>query len=192
LLALCLLSLSLFLFLSLCFVFYDLLFLSSSLSLSLSLRKANKLIDSTLNIIYDLIQVLLKSLLKVIDNSGALVVECINVMGGSRSASLGDEIVCVVKKARPVPTDASASNGPGASSQAVAKLKKGDVARALVVRTRQEVRRLDGTYVRFDDNAVVMLNKQGQPLGNRVLGVIANECRQKRWAKIVSLAPKTI
>ncbi|KAJ3412961.1 hypothetical protein HDV05_008676 [Chytridiales sp. JEL 0842] len=119
----------------------------------------------------------------VIDNSGALVVECINVMGGSRTASLGDEIVCVVKKARPAVSDS-------ASSQAAGKLKKGDVARALVVRTKQDVRRLDGTYIRFDDNACVMLNKQGQPIGNRVLGVIANECRQKRWTKITSLAPK--
>ena len=106
-------------------------------------------------------------------------------MGGAKVASLGDEIVCVVKKARPIASDSSAS-----SSQAVGKLKKGDVARALVVRTKQQVRRLDGTFIKFDDNAVVMLNKQGQPLGNRVLGVIANECRQKRWSKITSLAPK--
>ncbi|KAJ3331508.1 hypothetical protein HDU91_003323, partial [Kappamyces sp. JEL0680] len=75
---------------------------------------------------------------------------------------------------------------------AVSKLKKGDVARALVVRCHKEVRRLDGTYCKFDDNAVVMLNKQGQPLGNRVLGPIAAECRQKRWAKIAALAPKII
>ncbi|KAJ3115393.1 hypothetical protein HDU96_000698 [Phlyctochytrium bullatum] len=135
--------------------------------------------------------ILLKSLLKVIDNSGALVVECINVMGGARVASLGDEIVCVVKKARPMSNDASASSGPGAASGGgEAKLKKGDVARALVVRCKKEVRRLDGTYVKFDDNACVMLSKSGQPLGNRVLGVIASECRQKRWAKIASLAPK--
>ncbi|KAJ3238515.1 hypothetical protein HDU81_007611 [Chytriomyces hyalinus] len=127
---------------------------------------------------------LLKSFAKVIDNSGALVVEVINVMGGARVASLGDEVVCVVKKARPV-------SGEG-SSNAVSKLKKGDVARALVVRTVQPVRRLDGTFVKFDDNAVVMLSKQGTPLGNRVLGVIANETRQKRWAKIVSLAPKVV
>ncbi|KAI9088175.1 ribosomal protein L14b/L23e [Phlyctochytrium arcticum] len=131
----------------------------------------------------------LKTLLKVIDNSGALIVECINVIGGSRHASLGDEIVCVVKKAR----TAGIENGPAASAaNAVSKLKKGDVTRALVVRARKEVRRLDGTYVRFDDNAAVMLNKQGQPLGNRVLGVVANECRQKRWTKIISMAPKVV
>ncbi|KAI8617288.1 50S ribosomal protein L14 [Chytriomyces sp. MP71] len=127
---------------------------------------------------------LLKSFAKVIDNSGALVVEVINVMGGARVASLGDEVVCVVKKARPA-TD-------GAAANAVSKLKKGDVARALVVRTASPVRRLDGTFVKFDDNAVVMLSKQGTPLGNRVMGVIASEARQKRWAKIASLAPKII
>ncbi|KAJ3282049.1 hypothetical protein HK104_011126 [Borealophlyctis nickersoniae] len=131
----------------------------------------------------------LKSLLKVIDNSGALVVECINVMGGSRTASLGDEIVCVVKRARPIPIE----TGPSKSgTQSAAKLKKGEVHRALVVRCRMEVRRLDGTYVRFDDNAAVMLNKQGQPLGTRVMGVVAAECRQKRWAKVVSMAPKVV
>ncbi|KAJ3129600.1 hypothetical protein HK100_008507 [Physocladia obscura] len=127
---------------------------------------------------------LLKSLAKVIDNSGALVVEVINVMGGMRVASLGDEVVCVVKKARAATSDGAAN--------AVSKLKKGDVARALVVRAAQRVRRLDGTFVKFDDNAVVMLSKQGAPLGNRVLGVVALEARQKRWAKIASLAPKMV
>ncbi len=122
----------------------------------------------------------------VIDNSGALVVECINVMGGARIASVGDEIVCSVKRARPIQLSEL-----GKSSQQ-GKLKKGDVARALVVRTTKEVRRLDGSFIKFDDNAVVMLNKQGQPLGNRILGPIASECRQKRWAKVASLAPKII
>ncbi|KAI9206732.1 ribosomal protein L14b/L23e [Polychytrium aggregatum] len=130
----------------------------------------------------------LKSLLKVIDNSGALVVECINVIGAGRHASIGDEIVCAVKRARPL----SAAMTTGASQASVGKLKKGDVSRALVVRTAKEVRRLDGSYIKFDDNACVMLNKQGQPLGNRVLGVIGSECRQKRWAKIVSMAPRVV
>jgi ribosomal protein L14 len=123
----------------------------------------------------------LKSFLKVIDNSGALVVECINVMGGARIAKLGDEIVVSVKKARPLNLDIKQ-----------VKLKKGDVCRALVVRTKKETMRMDGSFVKFGDNAVVMLNKQGQPLGNRVLGPIAAECRQKRWAKIASMAPKII
>ncbi|KAI8925580.1 ribosomal protein L14b/L23e [Entophlyctis helioformis] len=133
----------------------------------------------------------MKTFLKVIDNSGALVVECINVMGRRRIASVGDEIVCAVKKAKPaaIGTAATAGSSSGAGGQ---KLKKGDVARALVVRQRKEIRRLDGSFISFDDNAVVMLNKQGQPLGNRVMGAIARECRQKRWAKIVSMAPKVI
>ncbi|KAI8909901.1 ribosomal protein L14b/L23e [Powellomyces hirtus] len=133
----------------------------------------------------------LKSLCKVIDNSGALLVECINVLGGARHASLGDEIVCVVKKARPAVVETGPTSAAAAAA-VVSKLKKGEVGRALVVRTRKEVRRLDGSYVRFDDNAVVMLNKQGQPLGNRVLGAVANECRQKRWSKIISMAPKVV
>ena len=123
----------------------------------------------------------LKTFLKVIDNSGALIVECINVMGGARIALLGDEIVVSVKKARPL-VDLSKQQ----------KLKKGDVCRALVVRTRKETSRQDGTFIKFGDNAVVMLNKQGQPLGNRVIGPIAQECRQKRWGKIAALAPKII
>ena len=121
----------------------------------------------------------LKSFLKVIDNSGALIVECINVMGKQRIARLGDEIVCSVKKAKPLDSKQQ-------------KLKKGDVCRALVVRTRKEQTRLDGTSIKFGDNAVVMLNKQGQPLGNRILGPISMECRQKRWGKISALAPKII
>ncbi|KAJ8331566.1 54S ribosomal protein L38, mitochondrial [Batrachochytrium dendrobatidis] len=129
----------------------------------------------------------MKTFLKVIDNSGALVVECINVMGRRRIASVGDEIVCSVKKAKPILADSSTT-----AASIVQKLKKGDVVRALVVRQRKEVRRLDGSYIKFDDNAVVMLNKQGQPLGNRVMGIIARECRQKRWAKIVAMAPKVI
>ncbi|KAI8900438.1 ribosomal protein L14b/L23e [Globomyces pollinis-pini] len=128
----------------------------------------------------------LKTFLKVIDNSGALVVECINVLGGKRIGGLGDEIVCAVKKARPI---SAADIG---RSAAAGKLKKGDVARAVIVRTHKEFRRLDGSYIKFDDNAVVMVNKQGQPLGNRVLGPIAAECRQKRWAKVASLAPKIL
>jgi large subunit ribosomal protein L14 len=123
----------------------------------------------------------LKTFLKCIDKSGALVVECINVIGGKKIASLGDEIVCSVKKARQIdPKDTRT------------KLKAGEVARALVVRCRKEVRRKDGSYIKFDDNACVMLNKQGQPLGNRVLGPVSAECRQNKWAKIVSMAPRVL
>ncbi|KAJ3088864.1 hypothetical protein HK102_007761 [Quaeritorhiza haematococci] len=133
----------------------------------------------------------LKSFLKVIDNSGALIVECINVIGGARQARVGDQIVCVVKKARPI-SEGTSGPGSSAASAAVSKLRKGEVLRALVVRTQKESIRRDGTVVKFDDNACVMLNKQGQPLGNRIMGVVANECRQKRWAKIISLAPKVV
>ncbi|TPX32852.1 hypothetical protein SmJEL517_g04109 [Synchytrium microbalum] len=135
----------------------------------------------------------LKTICKVIDNSGALLVECINVIGGSKIASLGDEIVCVVKKARPATIDSKAAATTGAAAaNMVTKLKQGDVSRALVVRTRKEVRRLDGSYVKFDDNAVVMMNKQQQPIGNRVLGVLANECKQKRWAKVTTMGGRLI
>ncbi|KAJ3125065.1 hypothetical protein HK098_000622 [Nowakowskiella sp. JEL0407] len=131
------------------------------------------------------------TLCKVIDNSGALLVECINVIGGARHASLGDEIVCVVKKAKTV-ANTSGDSSSAVATGGIARLKKGEVSRGLVVRTRKEVRRLDGTYVRFDENAVVMLNKQGQPIGNRIMGPIAAECRQKRWGKVVALAQKIV
>jgi len=130
----------------------------------------------------------LKSLLKVIDNSGALLVECINVLGSKKVATLGDEIVIAVKKVRPPGTQSNAHQSASSS----AKLKKGDVRRAVVVRCRAPVQRPDGSTIRFDDNACVVTNKDGQPVGNRVLGVIANECRSQKWAKIVSLAPKVI
>lgn len=133
----------------------------------------------------------LKTILNVIDNSGARLVECVNVLGRKTIASIGDEIVVVVRKARPI-SDAVANASSSASSTSVSKLKKGEVGRAVVVRCKKEVRRPDGTYIKFDDNACVMLNAKGEPMGNRVLGVIANEVRQKKWAKVVSLAPKTL
>jgi large subunit ribosomal protein L14 len=122
----------------------------------------------------------------VIDNSGALLAECINVIGKSSAAKVGDEIVCVVKKARPI------VEGLSSSTANAGKVKKGDVLRGLVVRTKGISHRWDGSSISFDDNAVVMLNKQGQPVGNRILGVVAEECRQKRWAKVVAMAPKII
>ncbi|RKO97820.1 hypothetical protein CXG81DRAFT_29230 [Caulochytrium protostelioides] len=128
----------------------------------------------------------LKTLCKVVDNSGGLIAECINVMSGARTASVGDEIVCVVKKARPVVA------GAGSGAATAPKVRKGEVTRGVVVRTRQAVQRLDGSWVKFDDNAVVLTNPGRQPLGNRILGVVANECRQKRWAKIASLAPRFV
>ncbi|KAJ1732251.1 54S ribosomal protein L38, mitochondrial [Coemansia biformis] len=127
----------------------------------------------------------LKSRLNVIDNSGALVAECIKVLRNARWAEVGDEIVVAVKRARPISDKTSAS-------LSAAKIRKGDVRRAVIVRTKKEIRRPDGRYVRFDDNACVLLNNQQQPLGSRILGLVAAELRFKNWVKIVSLAPRVV
>jgi len=115
--------------------------------------------------------------LTVADNSGARVVYCIKILGGSRRryASLGDVIVVSVKDAIPN-----------------AKVKKGDVHKAVVVRTTKEVRRPDGSYIRFDENSAVLINNQREPLGTRIFGPVARELRAKRFMKIVSLAPEVI
>ncbi|KAJ2763042.1 54S ribosomal protein L38, mitochondrial [Coemansia nantahalensis] len=127
----------------------------------------------------------LKSRLTVIDNSGALVAECIKVLRNARWAEVGDEIVVAVKRARPISDKTSAA-------LSAAKIRKGDVRRAVIVRTKKEIRRPDGRYVRFDDNACVLLNNQQQPLGSRILGLVAAELRFKNWIKIVSLAPQVV
>ena len=118
-----------------------------------------------------------ESRLTVADNSGAKEVLCIRVLGGTkrRYASVGDKIVVAVKNAMP--------------SGAV---KKGAVAKAVVVRTKKEVRRADGTYIRFDDNAGVVIDKQGLPRGTRVLGPVAREVKEKGFTKIASLAREVI
>ena len=115
--------------------------------------------------------------LTVADNSGARVVYCIKVLGGSRRryASIGDIIVVSVKDAIPN-----------------AKVKKGDVHKAVIVRTSKEVRRPDGSYIRFDDNSAVLINNQREPLGTRIFGPVARELRAKRFMKIVSLAPEVL
>lgn len=117
-----------------------------------------------------------ESRLKVADNSGAKQVLCIRVLGGSgrRYASIGDEIVVTVKEAAP------------------GGLKKGTVSRAVVVRTKKEIRRKDGSYIRFDDNAVVLLNAGGEPRGTRIFGPVARELREKDYMRIVSLAPEVL
>ncbi|KAG0260488.1 hypothetical protein BG011_001857 [Mortierella polycephala] len=125
----------------------------------------------------------LKSIINVIDNSGAVWAECIRVLHGGQYARIGDKIVVVVSKAKANAT---------ATATGIPKVKKGDVRHALIVRARKETMRPDGRYVRFDDNACVLLNKQGEPLGTRVLGVVSGELRQKRWMKLLSLAPKVI
>lgn len=97
----------------------------------------------------------------------------------------GDEIVCVVKRAKPIP-----ATMVGQAAQI--KVKKGDVKRALVVRTRKEMARPDGRYIKFDDNACILLNNKKEPLGTRILGVVAAELRQKNWVKAASLAPRIV
>jgi len=118
-----------------------------------------------------------ESKLEVADNSGAKKVQCIHVLGGTgrRYASIGDTIVVSVKSAI-----------PGGA------VKKKDVSRAVVVRTKKEFRRKDGSYIRFDENAVVLLNANGEPRGTRIFGPVARELRDKQFMKIVSLAPEVI
>ncbi len=118
-----------------------------------------------------------ETVLQVADNSGARRVKCIKVLGGSkrRYASVGDVIVVAVKEAMP--------NG---------KVKKGEVQRAVVVRTAKEFRRSDGSSIRFDENAAVLLSKQNEPLGTRIFGPVTRELRNKGYMKIVSLAPEVL
>lgn len=115
--------------------------------------------------------------LKVADNSGARRVQCIKVLGGSKrkTASVGDVIVVSVKDAIPR-----------------GRVKKGDVRRAVIVRTAKAIRRADGTVIRFDDNAAVLLNPQGEPIGTRIFGPVTRELRGKDFMKIISLAPEVL
>ena len=115
--------------------------------------------------------------LQAADNSGAKKLYCIRVLGGSkrRYARIGDTIIVSVKEAMPN-----------------AKVKKGDVMRAVVVRTRKGLRRSDGSYIRFDDNSAVLINQQGEPIGTRIFGPVARELRARRFMKIISLAPEVL
>ncbi|MBI5745899.1 MAG: 50S ribosomal protein L14 [Nitrospirota bacterium] len=119
----------------------------------------------------------LHTMLDVADNSGAKKVMCFHVMGGSkrRYASLGDIIVVTVKEAAPEAT-----------------VKKGEVAKAVVVRTVKSVKRSDGSYIKFDNNAAVLINAQGEPVGTRIFGPVARELRWKKFMKIISLAPEVL
>lgn len=119
----------------------------------------------------------MQSRLRVADNSGAREVMCIKVLGGSkrRYAAIGDIIVVSVKDALPN-----------------SKVKKGDVAKAVVVRTIHKLRRADGSYIRFDDNSAVLINAANEPVGTRIFGPVARELRAKQFVKIVSLAPEVI
>ncbi len=115
--------------------------------------------------------------LDVADNSGAKSVMCIKVLGGSRRryASLGDVVVVTVKDAIPS-----------------AKVKKGEIVKGVIVRTRKEVNRNDGTYIRFDNNSIVLINAQNEPIGTRIFGPVARELRAKAFTKIISLAPEVL
>ncbi len=118
-----------------------------------------------------------ESILKIADNSGARKALVIRVLGGSkrRYAGVGDVVVVTVKDAVPS-----------------AQVKKGEVVKAVVVRTAKETRRRDGSYIRFDDNAAVILNEQGEPRGTRIFGPVGRELRDKRFLKIISLAPEVL
>ena len=119
----------------------------------------------------------MQSNLDVADNSGAKRVMCIKVLGGSkrRTASVGDVIVVSIKEAIPR-----------------GKVKKGDVHQAVIVRTAKEIRRADGSAIRFDRNAAVLINKQGEPIGTRIFGPVTRELRAKKFMKIISLAPEVL
>lgn len=119
----------------------------------------------------------MESVLDVADNSGAKRVRCVKVLGGSKRkyAGVGDIIVVSVKNAAP--------NG---------KVKKGQIARAVIVRTKKEIRRRDGSYIRFDTNSAVLLNKDNEPVGSRIFGPVARELRARKFMKIVSLAPEVL
>jgi large subunit ribosomal protein L14 len=119
----------------------------------------------------------MRTILEVADNSGAKRVQCIKVLGGSRRryAELGDVIVVSIKEALPG-----------------TKVKKGDVAQAVVVRMRSQAPRPDGSYIRFDENSAVLINKEREPIGTRIFGPVARELRGKKFMKIISLAPEVL
>jgi large subunit ribosomal protein L14 len=118
-----------------------------------------------------------ETMLRVADNSGARKILCITPLGGGvgKTAAIGDVISASVKEAEPE-----------------SKIPKGKVVRAVIVRTKKEIRRRDGSYIRFDDNAAVIINPQGEPIGTRVFGPVGRELREKKFMKIVSLAPEVL
>ncbi|KAF2674099.1 mitochondrial 54S ribosomal protein YmL38/YmL34 [Microthyrium microscopicum] len=131
----------------------------------------------------------LKTLLTCIDNSGAAIVECITLMKRKKPASIGDRIVVVVQKQRSFGAEALGRVNNTSAVSAANKVRRGDIRHAVIVRAKKEVMRRDGTRVRFDDNACVLINKAGEPIGTRLSGVVASDLRYKGWSKILSLAP---
>jgi len=118
-----------------------------------------------------------QTMLDVADNSGAKRIMCIKVLGGTRRryATIGDVIVVTIKEATPN-----------------ARVKKGDVKRAVIVRTKKEIKRFDGSTIRFDENSAVLINEAGEPIGTRIFGPVARELRAKKFTKIISLAPEVL
>ncbi|KAG2160763.1 hypothetical protein KCU77_g15164, partial [Aureobasidium melanogenum] len=129
----------------------------------------------------------LKSMLNCIDNSGAALVECVKVLKMKRAAKIGDRIIVVVQKQR----NFGPESGPGGSVSisAANKVRRGDIRHAVVVRTAKKYQRPDGSVVKFDDNACVLINKGGEPIGSRLNGIVGSELRNMQWSKILSLAP---
>jgi len=129
----------------------------------------------------------LKTMLNCIDNSGAAVVECAKVLRMKRHAKIGDRIIVVVQKQR----NFGAETGPNGSVSisAANKVRRGDIRHAVVVRTKKKYQRPDGSVVKFDDNACVLINKAGEPIGTRLNGAVGSELSKMKWSKILSLAP---
>ena len=133
----------------------------------------------------------MRSILDVADNSGARKISIINPIGGStgRYARLGDIVTASVKEATP---DGTVKKGQVVKAVIVRTVKKGQVVKAVIVRTTKEQRRRDGSYIRFDRNAAVLINDQNEPVGTRVFGPVARELRERRFMKIISLAPEVL
>jgi len=125
----------------------------------------------------------LKTMVNCIDNSGAAVVECIKVLRKKGPARIGDRIVVVVQKQRNFGPESVTNSG------IANKVRRGDIRHAVVVRAKKEMQRRDGSVIKFDDNACVLINKSGDPIGTRLNGIVGAELRNKHWSKILSLAP---
>jgi len=134
----------------------------------------------------------LKTMLNCIDNSGASIVECVANLRMKRHAKIGDRIIVVVQKQRNFGEGAGAGGVGAASAAAANKVRRGDIRHAIVVRTAKKLQRKDGMVVRFDDNACVLINKAGEPIGTRLTSIVGSELRDKQWSKILSLAPMHI
>lgn len=132
----------------------------------------------------------LKTMLNCVDNSGALVVECVANMRMKRHSGVGDRIIVVVQKARTFNEYLNRNLGGAAAVAAANRVRRGDIRHAIVVRTRKNSQRKDGMVVSFDDNACALIGKNGEPLGTRINSVVASELRDKKWSKILSLSTR--